>query len=89
LPRISRVTLTRESVLAESRTRGWRAPRRRPAGDEGAFAFEREHGVTLSFDLGTHLLNIAGRYLRSNGFLFAWDKCQVTSSCRWTTFPLK
>jgi hypothetical protein len=44
---------------------------------------------TKSFDLGTYLLNIVGRYLQSSGREFSWDKCQAFSSCPWPTFPLK
>jgi hypothetical protein len=44
---------------------------------------------TKPFDLGTYLLNIAGRYLQSDTRDFSWDKCQAKSACPWTTFPLK
>ncbi len=43
---------------------------------------------TKPFDLGTYLLNMVGRYLQSDGRAFSWDKCQATSQCAWTTFPL-
>ncbi|MFO0759838.1 MAG: hypothetical protein U0359_25355 [Byssovorax sp.] len=42
-----------------------------------------------SFDLGTYLLNIMGRYLASSGKEFSWDKCQALSDCPWPTAPLK
>lgn len=41
-----------------------------------------------SFDLGTYLLNIVGRYEQSSGREFSWDKCQAKSACAWPTFPL-
>ncbi len=44
---------------------------------------------TQAFDLGSYLLNIAGRYMKSGGKDFSWDKCQATSQCPWPTFPLK
>ena len=44
---------------------------------------------TAAFDLGTYLLNIAGRYLQTSGTSFSWDKCQATSTCAWTQLPLK
>jgi hypothetical protein len=53
-----------------------------------------KHGFTapnpnLSFDLGTYLLNIIGRYVASGGKEFSWDKCQSTSTCPWVNLPLK
>jgi hypothetical protein len=44
---------------------------------------------TQSFDLGTYLLNIVGRYVQSGGREFSFDACQATSACSWPTFPLK
>jgi hypothetical protein len=44
---------------------------------------------TKAFDLGTYLLNIAGRYMQSSGKEFSWDKCQATSKCAWPTLPLE
>ncbi len=44
---------------------------------------------TQAFDLGTYLLNIAGRYMQHSGREFSYDKCQATSACAWPTFPLK
>ena len=44
---------------------------------------------TQPFDLGTYLLNIAGRYLQSDAHDFSWDKCQEKSNCPWPTFPLQ
>lgn len=55
---------------------------------EGAHTFPVPD-PTAGFDLGTYLLNIAGRYLQSSGYSFTYDKCQVTSSCPWPTFPLQ
>jgi hypothetical protein len=44
---------------------------------------------TQTFDLGTLLLNQLGRYLSTGGREFSWDRCQVTSTSEWKTFPLK
>ena len=44
---------------------------------------------TQSFDLGTYLLNIIGRYMQSSGNAFSWDACQATSMCEWPTLPLR
>lgn len=44
---------------------------------------------TSPFDLGTFLLNGVGRFVGSSGREFTWDSCQATSSCPWTTFPLR
>lgn len=53
-----------------------------------------EHGFvtpdpTKPFDLGAYLINMIGRYLRTDAHDFSWDKCQAKSACPWTTFPLQ
>ena len=42
-----------------------------------------------TFDLGTYLINIVGRYIQSGGGEFSWNTCQEKSACPWTTFPLE
>ena len=64
---------------------GFILPMLSPQGKHGFVAPD----PTQAFDLGTYLLNIVGRYLQHSGKEFSWDKCQVTSSCPWPTFPLK
>lgn len=44
---------------------------------------------TKTFDLGTYMLNIVGRYMQTSGRELSFDKCQATSACPWETFPLK
>ncbi len=63
---------------------GFILPMLTPQGKHGFVAPD----PTQPFDLGTYLLNIIGRYMQSGARDFSWDKCQVTSSCPWPTFPL-
>lgn len=65
--------------------RGFILPMLSPQGKHGFVGPD----PTQAFDLGTYLLNIIGRYLKSSGHEFSWDKCQATSNCAWPTFPLK
>ncbi|MFT3764968.1 MAG: hypothetical protein QM820_05535 [Minicystis sp.] len=65
--------------------RGFIMPMLSPQGKHGFVAPD----PTQTFDLGTYLLNIVGRYMASGGQEFSWDKCQAKSACPWPTFPLK
>lgn len=65
--------------------RGMIVPMLSPQGKHGFVAPD----PNKSFDLGSYMLNIIGRYMASSGQEFSWDKCQSVSACGWPTFPLK
>jgi hypothetical protein len=54
-------------------------PMNRPTGDHGY----RMPDPGRTYDIGTLMANLLGRYLSSNGTILSFDSCQHDSSCEW------